>query len=235
MEIIDSLNWKDLKPKTEKKESTYLIRKRRIEKSNKLLEIENKLEDSLINSVNQSKANIRQNSLDISNTEQSLVNINQSKTNIKQNKVENPYNFKIIFLSILKYFNPSLIIGLIHVILNLIILFAFIYLIGSVLYFCTVDIHYKINSKKEETRVLIEEAKRLYILNRCDPSTRVPALEQMCGEWDCLIRNGMSGIKYTRIAIEMLGDIIDGFISKFSIKSILFVFSFLVIYLIFKR
>lgn len=133
------------------------------------------------------------------------------------------------------FFDPSMIIGCVHAILNAFILCVMLYTVSYALYFMTVDILYKINSKKAEARVLMSEARRLYILNRCDPSTRVPALEQQCAEWDCVSRNGLSGIKYTRIAVEMCADVLDGFVSKFSLKSCSMILGFLVVYLLLRR
>ncbi|KAI4292197.1 hypothetical protein PAPHI01_1471 [Pancytospora philotis] len=131
--------------------------------------------------------------------------------------------------------NPALIIGYIHTLLNMFVLFAVVYIFGHLLYFITTDVLYKIHSKKEEARALIAEAGRLYQINRCDPTTRVPALEGPCGEWDHVVRNGLKGIKYTKIVVEICADVLDGFITKFSMKSYGFISFLLIVYLIFRR
>lgn len=132
-------------------------------------------------------------------------------------------------------FNVSFIIGIIHVIINSCILFAFLYISGFLLYFMTVDIFYNISRKKEEMHTLIKEANKLYIINKCNPTTRVPALEKQCGEWDHLIKNGARGIKYTKIVIEACAGLLDSFICKFSIKTVIITGCFMIIYLLFKR
>lgn len=131
--------------------------------------------------------------------------------------------------------NASSIIGLMHVLLNAFIVSALIYTIGHLLYFARIDISYKIAQRREEARVVVDEAKRLYVLNRCDPTTRVPAMESQCGQWEYLIKNGLSGIKYMRIMAEMFADILDGFVGKFSIKSLSVIVAMTAVYLVFRR
>ncbi len=127
------------------------------------------------------------------------------------------------------------VIGIIHVILNSIILLSTVYVVTFLLYFITIDILYNIGLRKEELRGNIREATRLYSLNRCDPKTRVPALEKQCGEWECMMKNGMKGINYTKIVIEVCAALVDSFIAKFSIKSCFVVFSFFILYFLFKK
>lgn len=131
--------------------------------------------------------------------------------------------------------SASSVIGCMHVLLNAFIIGALIYSIAHLLYFARIDISYKIAQKKEEVRVAVDEAKRLYVLNRCDPTTRVPAMESQCGQWECLIGNGLSGIRYMRIVAEMFADILDGFVGKFSIKSLAVIVVMVAVYLVFRR
>lgn len=129
---------------------------------------------------------------------------------------------------------PSL-IGFLHLLLNFFVIAVLISSICYLLYYARIDILYKIASKREETRVSIQEAERLYILNKCDPTTRVPGMEFQCGQWECLIRNGFSGIKYMRIVAEMFADVLDGFVAKFSYKSLGTILVLFVACLIFRR
>lgn len=142
------------------------------------------------------------------------------KTNIKKQKV------KIGMANITSFLQSGL---------NFLIPLVIFYIAGCMLYFVSVDIFYNINLKKEEARGTIKEAKRLYVLNKCDPTTRVPALEKLCGEWECVIKNGMKGIKYTKIVIEIFAGLADCLISKFSLKSCIVIGIFLIVYLIFKK
>lgn len=131
--------------------------------------------------------------------------------------------------------DPSIIIAFIHVVINLILLLSIAYVLGCFLYFVTVDLLYKVARRREEVRGLAEEARRLYVVNRCDPTTRVPALETQCREWAHQMDAGLSGIKYTRIVVEMAAEALDAFMNGLSLKSGLMICGFMVLYLIFRR
>lgn len=131
--------------------------------------------------------------------------------------------------------NPALLIGLVHLIINLFILFVLIYTFSYFLYFASRDVRHKLNTRRERATAHIREAEHAYVINRCDPTTRVPALEKQCAEWQAVMKNGLTGIKYTRIAVEVLADAADGFVSSFSWRSMLFIAVFMVLYLIFKK
>lgn len=131
--------------------------------------------------------------------------------------------------------NPSLIIGYTHVILNIFITLAFIYCVGFLIYFLKIDVLYKINEKREMMRVITGRAQENFRINRCDPSTRVPALEKQCAEWDNIIRNGFSALNYTKIIFELLADGIDSFVSKVTYKTLGVVILIMVFYLRYRR
>lgn len=132
-------------------------------------------------------------------------------------------------------FSPAMLIGIVHVVLNVFMLLAMLYCLFYFLYFVTLDIRYKLVTRRQEARAAMKEAAWLYKINRCDPTTRVPALESKCNEWDSMTRNGLSSIKYARIALEVLAETLDGFMVSFSWKSITLLLAFMVFYLVFKR
>lgn len=140
---------------------------------------------------------------------------------------------------ILRYFtgllNPALIIGYLHVILNLFLVSILIYSLGFILYYARIDINYKIGIKRAEVNADIEEAKRLYVINRCDPTTRVPAMESQCGKWECVMKNGLSGIKYTKIVAELFADVVDGFVGRLKLRNLGVIIFFIIVHLIFKN
>lgn len=142
---------------------------------------------------------------------------------------------RINYTKILKILDPAFIIGIIHVLMNVFLSIILVYSVCHVIYFAKVDIQYKITMKKEEARAKIEEAKRLYKINKCDPTTRVPAMDLQCGQWECLIRTGFSGIKYMRIVAELLADVADGFVGRFRIRNLFVICAFSVLYLVFRR
>ncbi|KAI9488726.1 Di-sulfide bridge nucleocytoplasmic transport domain-containing protein [Zychaea mexicana] len=61
-----------------------------------------------------------------------------------------------------------------------------------------------------------------YANNRCDPSTRVPAMDELCRQWQqCLYRPMWIGT--TRAVAETLADIINGFVDKISLRTMFFI------------
>lgn len=126
-------------------------------------------------------------------------------------------------------------ISMLHFILNLFIVSVIILFVGYFAFCTGRDISYKVSLKKSEAKILMEEAKNLYFLNKCDPTTRVPALQQQCDQWDHMTKYGFSSIKYTKIVVEMFADVLDGFVSKFKVKSLAVIVTFMSVYLLFRR
>ncbi|EEQ82206.1 hypothetical protein NCER_101114 [Vairimorpha ceranae BRL01] len=92
------------------------------------------------------------------------------------------------------------------------------YLLIQLFFFLQKDIMHKINVKKFELQKLTETARKNFKINKCNKSTRVPALEKICSEWECIINTG--SIKYTSVLFEVLGDVCNGFIDRISWKSL---------------
>ena len=131
--------------------------------------------------------------------------------------------------------NPSLMIGYIHLFLNLFITGCFVYIFGFLIYFLKIDVLYKINEKREVMKGVISNTRHKYIINKCDPSTRVPAMEKQCGEWDNILKNGFSALNYTKIIIELVAGTIDGFISNITYKTLITIGCLMIFYLKYRR
>ncbi|KAI8149796.1 Di-sulfide bridge nucleocytoplasmic transport domain-containing protein [Fennellomyces sp. T-0311] len=59
-----------------------------------------------------------------------------------------------------------------------------------------------------------------YANNRCDPSTRVPAMDELCRQWQkCLYRP--MWLATTRAFAEILADMTNGFVDQISMKTML--------------
>ncbi|KAL6120303.1 hypothetical protein NUSPORA_02983 [Nucleospora cyclopteri] len=84
-------------------------------------------------------------------------------------------------------------------------------------------------------KTIVAEARTSYLINKCDPSTRVPALNSKCAEWSNTIRNGFSALNYTKIIAELLADAIDGFVNKISYKTLIFIAFLMIFYLRYRK
>lgn len=130
---------------------------------------------------------------------------------------------------------PVVMIGYLHLVLNFVVVGLACYAVAYILICIQRDIVHKVTNRRTEIEQEIAEAQGQYEINRCDPQTRVPALEELCNQWECVIRNGYGSVGYTRIIAEVLGDVLDGFVKKFSVRSSLVMGFFLVLFLVFRR
>ncbi|WUR03583.1 nucleus export protein [Vairimorpha necatrix] len=147
------------------------------------------------------------------------------KTNILHTHTSKPsYSLSMPFFLVYKY---------LFRITDVFISSLILYLIFQLFFFLQRDILRKISIKKYELDKLIEEALTNYKINKCSKSTRVPALNDICNKWECVINNG--SIKYTNVIFEVIGDVCSGFIDEVSWKSIGVVSIFLIIYLKFRK
>ncbi|UYI27883.1 di-sulfide bridge nucleocytoplasmic transport domain-containing protein [Encephalitozoon cuniculi] len=130
---------------------------------------------------------------------------------------------------------PVVLIGYLHLLLNSVVIGFICYVVVYVLVGLQRDIGYKMISRRAQIQHQIEEAKTSYRINKCDPATRVPAIEELCSKWECVIKNGYRSVGYTRIIAEVFGDVMDGFVRKFSVRSSLTIGFFFVLFLVFRR
>lgn len=83
------------------------------------------------------------------------------------------------------------------------------------------DIKEKTLKSIESNRNKIEECRRNYKINRCNPEERVPALEAQCNEWEaCMLSNPLEN-EVTKVAFKIAGETFEAFFSSMSIRSTL--------------
>lgn len=128
-----------------------------------------------------------------------------------------------------------ILISYLHLLINCIITCLFIYIIFSLLFFIKRDINTKIIERKLHIKNLSEEGEYNYRINKCDPRTRVPALNLKCTEWEVMMNRKIDSVEVTRIVLEVLGESLDGFVKRFSLKSCLIGGMFFIIFLMFRN
>ncbi|EOB12003.1 Nucleus export protein BRR6 [Nosema bombycis CQ1] len=143
----------------------------------------------------------------------------------KQSHKYNSLNF-LLYL-------PRLLTNCLLIFFDIIFMLLVIYAVLQLFIFIQKDLMHKIKEKKMELNQIVEMAKKNYEINKCERSTRVPALESVCNKWECTINNGSIG--YTKVFFEVFGEVIDGFIRKFSVRSSIILIVFFVIYLKFRK
>lgn len=94
------------------------------------------------------------------------------------------------------------------------------------------DIATKSLKRMAEARMDIEDCRRKYLINRCGPGDRVPAMEEKCVEWErCMSRDPLRAevtAAVFRVASESLEELFGGI----SVRSVLI--GFLFVFLLFK-
>lgn len=91
-----------------------------------------------------------------------------------------------------------------------------IYLIGSAI---AADINIETSKHQAEIMVEIATCVKNYRENRCEPDTRVPAMEMACGNWEkCMSRDSQQVAKAS-ITVKMFARIMNSFFEEFSYKS----------------
>lgn len=133
------------------------------------------------------------------------------------------------------FIHPKLLIRYTYALSNFFIMLSFIYIVGFTIYFFQVDILHKITQKRQIINQTINEAKYNYQINKCDPITRVPALESQCVQWDNTIRNGFTTLRYTTIIVEMIAECIDNFVSNMGYKTLITIAILIICYLKWKQ
>ena len=160
-------------------------------------------------------------------------NIKKSITTVVNTSVR--YTIGITKCILYVFIHPKLLIRYTYALSNFFIMLSFIYIVGFIIYFFQVDILHKISQKRQIINQTINEAKYNYQINKCDPITRVPALESQCTQWDNTIRNGFTTLSYTTIVVEMIAECIDNFISNMAYKTLITIAILIICYLKWKQ
>ncbi|GAA5928447.1 Brr6/Brl1 family protein [Sporobolomyces koalae] len=85
------------------------------------------------------------------------------------------------------------------------------------------DIQSRLSSLTLELRSEILQCARAYVDNRCEPATRIPAMERKCNEWEECMNQEIVVTGKTRVVAETLAEIVNGFVDVISFKTMLFV------------
>ncbi|KAI5480483.1 nucleus export protein Brr6 [Pseudohyphozyma bogoriensis] len=91
------------------------------------------------------------------------------------------------------------------------------------LYTLYTDVQMRLHTLQQEIRAEILGCARDYVNNRCEPATRIPAMEARCSGWEeCMGREPVV-VGKTRVVAETLAGILDGFVDVISFKTMIFV------------
>jgi len=87
------------------------------------------------------------------------------------------------------------------------------------LYTLYVDIQTRLSSLTLELRAEILQCAKAYVDNRCEPGTRIPAMERRCADWEECMNREVVVTGKTRVVAETLAEIVNGFVDVISFKT----------------
>ncbi|KAH8080784.1 Di-sulfide bridge nucleocytoplasmic transport domain-containing protein [Filobasidium floriforme] len=70
----------------------------------------------------------------------------------------------------------------------------------------------------------ISTCTNMYLVNRCEPSTRIPAMESACQEWEHCMNRDPSVVSFTKVGAEVVAGVVGGFVDALSWRSLMALF-----------
>ncbi|KAI5190514.1 hypothetical protein NECID01_1020 [Nematocida sp. AWRm77] len=105
-------------------------------------------------------------------------------------------------------------------ILNMFLIFLFIALVIKFILSVKSDITVKTTNILEGNRFQIEECRRQYVLNKCHPDERVPALEEQCKSWEKCMAKDPFREEITKVVFRVASDAIEEFLNGVSFRTV---------------
>jgi hypothetical protein len=65
----------------------------------------------------------------------------------------------------------------------------------------------------------ISECSRLYLVNRCAPKERIPAMQVQCSEWELCMQKDPKEVGRLKVGAETLADILNKLVDPLSYKT----------------
>ncbi|KAM0685794.1 hypothetical protein COBT_002992, partial [Conglomerata obtusa] len=109
---------------------------------------------------------------------------------------------------------PYLMYTYTYSLMNICVLFVMVYIAVTTMLMFHKEINSKIKIRRKMIERIIEKAKYNYVVNKCEPNQRVPALQGLCDKWECEMSRGIDSVEVFKIVSEVVGDVIDTFVGR---------------------
>lgn len=117
---------------------------------------------------------------------------------------------------------PSIIAKYLQVFFNAVILFACLYMFYSFYATIRADVDKASEDAMQEILAEMTACSKNYMQNNCAPHTRLPALEQVCTNWELCMNRDPNAIKRARLSAHTFAEIFNSFVEPISLKTMLF-------------
>lgn len=121
---------------------------------------------------------------------------------------------------------PSVLSWYMQFAVNVFLALSFMYLIYLVYSGIMADVDIESSKHASEMMVEIAHCAKNYRENRCDPETRVPAMEMACGNWETCMSRDPKKLARASVTVKTFASIINSFFEEFSYKSMVSSFVF---------
>ncbi|KAF1933019.1 uncharacterized protein M421DRAFT_416619 [Didymella exigua CBS 183.55] len=105
---------------------------------------------------------------------------------------------------------------------NAFFLILFMWVVYIMLNAVFADINIESDKHHSEIMVEIAQCAKNYRENRCEPDTRVPAMEMACGNWETCMSRDPQKLARASVTVKACARIINSFFEEFSYKSMIF-------------
>jgi hypothetical protein len=106
---------------------------------------------------------------------------------------------------------PYILLGYLQFAFNASLVLLGLYLLTSFLLILASDIRERTQEYSIELQQEIVHCSQMYMANRCEPSTRVPAMEAQCKAWEFCMNKNPKVVGRARVGAETLAEVINGF------------------------
>ncbi|KAG8951583.1 hypothetical protein FRC04_005870 [Tulasnella sp. 424] len=91
------------------------------------------------------------------------------------------------------------------------------------------DVAAKVAEYSGELLHEINTCSELYLINKCHPETRVPAMATVCQQWERCMNKDPKNVSRLRVYAETIGEMFNGFVDELSFRSVMISLAFLAV------
>ncbi|KAG9050360.1 hypothetical protein FS837_005981 [Tulasnella sp. UAMH 9824] len=91
------------------------------------------------------------------------------------------------------------------------------------------DVAAKVAEYSSELLHEINTCSELYLINKCHPETRVPAMATVCQQWERCMNKDPKNVSQLRVYAETVGEMFNGFVDELSFRSVMISLAFLAV------
>jgi hypothetical protein len=111
---------------------------------------------------------------------------------------------------------PYVLLGYLQFGFNTSLILVSLYLLLSFLMLLKHDVSERVSEYSIEIQQEIMHCSSQYISNRCQPGERVPAMENMCKQWEFCMNKDPKVVNKLRVAAEIVAEVVNGFVEVIS-------------------